>query len=399
MSKTIVTLTLLIFSITVFADDTEVEGPSLEPVIGNSNVSFSNEDDVTIKWDCPEETIYEHNRIFVSFENSFNCEILRNDEEVTLNFRNGNKLLVTDTVKADLIEASTCHFCDGMFTVFWDTGLRKINLKVYKYDKNSSELIFERNMETMPEFRDVNGDGIDEMLVLKTAWIDDSTETQGKKKTETVERYMYVDGTIEKIDKVPWEYRYSFIHENETDEDLEQLILSSKDIPEFRMKWKVFSEKSQIYIFDVPDLLMAAIIENPERERAWKAFHRFRDFTDGGISLTYDQICAEVLREDKLLFWKRYMSGDDEALFRMKNAFEGDFGAFLTREDNLVEEYKSWEEFFESVLQSLNDKSRSGEFYEKEAFYKRHTNFLDITTLAFQRWKERYEDLVKSETQ
>ncbi|MCW8830682.1 MAG: hypothetical protein OQK32_04080 [Gammaproteobacteria bacterium] len=108
------------------------------------------------------------------------------------------------------------------------------------------------------------------------------------------------------------------------------------------------------YVWAISEMLIEIVLKDPDNDRAWAALHRFRDFTDAGITTIYNDACFKAIKDKPLIFYKRYMAGDELALERAVGAvwgtdsYEGDRSesiksniAVLKRSAQLISELNS----------------------------------------------------------
>ncbi len=70
------------------------------------------------------------------------------------------------------------------------------------------------------------------------------------------------------------------------------------------------------------------LIENPNDEDAWLSIHEYSQHTDAGITLSFLRDCHLAIRKAPSLFLDRYKKGDEQALYRMVDAFRHDPTSF-----------------------------------------------------------------------
>jgi len=77
------------------------------------------------------------------------------------------------------------------------------------------------------------------------------------------------------------------------------------------------------YFLGISDDLIDIILKDPNNDRAWSALHKFRTFTDAGATQIFHDACFRALKRNPLIFFNRYMAGDDEAVKRAIDAAWG----------------------------------------------------------------------------
>lgn len=77
------------------------------------------------------------------------------------------------------------------------------------------------------------------------------------------------------------------------------------------------------YVWSISDKLIEIILKDAGNDRAWRALHRFRNYTDAGLTVMYYDSCFVAIKKDPLIFYHRYMSGDEKSLQRAKDAVWG----------------------------------------------------------------------------
>lgn len=70
------------------------------------------------------------------------------------------------------------------------------------------------------------------------------------------------------------------------------------------------------------------LLENPQQEDAWKALWKFRKHTDAGLSLQYMRYAHMAVAKNGKVFWQRYLSGNEDALHLLVDAFRHDPTSF-----------------------------------------------------------------------
>lgn len=96
------------------------------------------------------------------------------------------------------------------------------------------------------------------------------------------------------------------------------------------------------YVWSISDKLIEIILNDNDNDndKAWQALHKFRKYTDAGLTTMYNDACFVAIKQNPLIFYRRFMSGDDQALKRAKNAvwgtdsYEGDRN--ITIESNIA---------------------------------------------------------------
>jgi len=73
-------------------------------------------------------------------------------------------------------------------------------------------------------------------------------------------------------------------------------------------------------LWEVPDKIINIILENKTNEKAWEAFHHFRSLTDGGVTAFFRDSCYLAIKKEPLIFYKRYINGDNFAIERMMDS-------------------------------------------------------------------------------
>lgn len=77
------------------------------------------------------------------------------------------------------------------------------------------------------------------------------------------------------------------------------------------------------YVWGISDKLVDLLLEDPKNDRVWKALHKYRTFTDGGVTQMFNDACFRALTRNQFIFYDRYIEGDDEALDRAADAAWG----------------------------------------------------------------------------
>lgn len=69
-----------------------------------------------------------------------------------------------------------------------------------------------------------------------------------------------------------------------------------------------------------PSKIFEVIKKNPDSFKAWNSLHHYSYMTDSGSSLSFHRDCFNGIKDEPLLFFERYLQGDEQALFRMVDA-------------------------------------------------------------------------------
>jgi len=121
-------------------------------------------------------------------------------------------------------------------------------------------------------------------------------------------------------------------------------------------------EEREDFTFQLFDIIFKDF-EKLSGDVSWHALHKFRSVLDGGHATSFDDDCFKLIKMDSMLFYRRYMSGDDLALERMVDASRGfsDPGSQQSDTEDLL--------YLHSILAELNKlygkNERSKKFIKK----------------------------------
>jgi hypothetical protein len=143
--------------------------------------------------------------------------------------------------------------------------------------------------------------------------------------------------------------------------------------------------------YDAPSKLLTILKNNPKDENAWKALHHYRSLTDAGLTLTFYRDCFNALKEKPLLFFDRYMAGDEQALFRMVDALSHDFSAFTG------ETFRATNQVFKRSLDNISD-FQTTHSQDKEV-YRRGYDFRRVSRSQYDSWRLRYCEFTRENSE
>lgn len=140
---------------------------------------------------------------------------------------------------------------------------------------------------------------------------------------------------------------------------------------------------------DVPSNVLKIIKKDRKNQRAWQALHHYSSITDAGITLSFYGDCFNAIKDDPLLFFDRYMAGDEQALFRMVDALSHDFSAFQ-------ETFEQTDRVFRRAFNLIAEFELK---HARERQYQRADNFYRVSQAQYQSWKLRYCEFVRKESE
>lgn len=79
------------------------------------------------------------------------------------------------------------------------------------------------------------------------------------------------------------------------------------------------------FIMEIPARLFSIAETAKNKEKTWQAIHHFSSIADSGVSESFDIDCIEAMSKYPLIFYNRYMAGDDQALRRLDDALNADW--------------------------------------------------------------------------
>ncbi|MFB2974336.1 hypothetical protein ACE1CD_35870 [Aerosakkonema sp. BLCC-F183] len=139
---------------------------------------------------------------------------------------------------------------------------------------------------------------------------------------------------------------------------------------------------------DTPSKLFKMIEKDKKNDRAWQAIHYYSNITDAGYTLMFYRDCFNALKDDPLLFFDRYMAGDEKALFLMVNALSHDFSAFTG------ESFEQTEKVFRQSFNLIRDFIT--QHAKQREVDRRADNFLRISQAQYDSWRLRYCEFVRT---
>ncbi len=105
--------------------------------------------------------------------------------------------------------------------------------------------------------------------------------------------------------------------------DLVELVLQAESKHDLYVSSNPTMEQKRNY-WSIPKMLVKIVESNPTSEKNWNALHKFRKFLDAGVTNSFNRECLFLMQRNPLIFYQRYVNGDDQALNRMKDAIIGD---------------------------------------------------------------------------
>jgi hypothetical protein len=78
-----------------------------------------------------------------------------------------------------------------------------------------------------------------------------------------------------------------------------------------------------LFRYSFGDALLSMLINNPAKEDAWKALHKFASYVDAHLGEEFNNSCFNAVEQYPSIFYERYLKGDDDAVNRMINALSG----------------------------------------------------------------------------
>jgi hypothetical protein len=135
--------------------------------------------------------------------------------------------------------------------------------------------------------------------------------------------------------------------------------------------------------YDERSNLLKIIKDNPNDENGWKALHYYSSLTDAGATLMFYRDCFMALKSNPLIFFDRYMAGDEQALFRMVDALSHDFSAFSE------EKFQDTDQVFEKVFDEASKFMRKHS--QERAIYRRALDFDRVSRAQYDSWRLRYD--------
>ncbi len=166
--------------------------------------------------------------------------------------------------------------------------------------------------------------------------------------------------------------------------ELTKAVLHSNDLIDIYPKLKG-TRYDVVTVEQVPDRLFAIILSRKATDEEWKALSHYSNLADAGASLDFMHSCFKALKRNPMIFYDRFMRGDNTALQWMRDALGDDFAAYepLTKTG-----YEEHERFYERILRKIDDKraklSRDG--------LKRHEELMRDARHHFEDWKTRYRE-------
>jgi len=135
------------------------------------------------------------------------------------------------------------------------------------------------------------------------------------------------------------------------------------------------------FYWSVSDQLVGIILHEPENNDAWIALHKFREFTDASIIGRYKNSCYSAIKSEPLIFYRRYVLGDDLALDRTIDAIAGE-DVEQEQQSKIVKYHIS---LFSGLVRTLK---------EIESENPRHDTYLNKLEWAVIKYIEQTSDVV-----
>ena len=166
--------------------------------------------------------------------------------------------------------------------------------------------------------------------------------------------------------------------------DIVTKVLNSTSLEELR---SVSGYKDTLdqhrYIWSIPDKLIQKILQNPDDNNNWEALHKFGQYTDGGLSSMYADACFDAIKTNPLVYYNRFISGDDKALERFADAMRGylidDYGKIHAEE---IENRKFIDRMMNLIKKQPSSSSQS----------KRHKNFITFVEDKYENRKQEFRE-------
>jgi len=125
------------------------------------------------------------------------------------------------------------------------------------------------------------------------------------------------------------------------------------------------------------DQMFLEIEKNRDNEKAWKALHHYSSITDASYSLDFQRACFKILEKDNLIFFNRYLKGDEQAIFRMIDALSYDFSAFSD------EKFEVFDAIYKKILETISKSVLN----QDKKLYQRASNFEKIFREKYIEWR------------
>ena len=137
--------------------------------------------------------------------------------------------------------------------------------------------------------------------------------------------------------------------------------------------------------FSISGRILEIIQANPNNDKAWKALHHYATLTDAGLTSTFHKDSFEVIKATPLLFYQRYLKGDDNALQRMKDAM---CGCFISPRDINPIQHSDYQKYIDIVIASISKQDSLSRIQNE-----RHTTFLNSVKENFEAQKRKFKEL------
>ena len=131
------------------------------------------------------------------------------------------------------------------------------------------------------------------------------------------------------------------------------------------------------------DQMFLEIEKNRDNEKAWKALHHYSSIPDGGGRMLFFRACFKILEKDNLIFFNRYLKGDEQAIFRMIDALSYDFSAFSKKG---LEDFEVFDEIYKKILETISKSVPN----QDQKLYQRASNFHRISREEYIKWRQSY---------
>lgn len=139
--------------------------------------------------------------------------------------------------------------------------------------------------------------------------------------------------------------------------------------------------------FSISRRILEIIQANPNNDKAWKALNHYATLTDAGLTSTFHKDCFHAIKARPLLFYKRYLKGDENALKRMEDSMCGCFiyPPYISHSD--------YQRNIEIVIAAITKQDPLVRIQRE-----RHMTFLSFIKEYFEAEKRKFKELMSDET-
>lgn len=115
--------------------------------------------------------------------------------------------------------------------------------------------------------------------------------------------------------------------------------------------------------------LFSKIRVDPKNDRVWQALYKYSLLADTSIASIFHRDCFEAIKENHLIFFERYMSGDENSINLMMDAFLYDYQAFSL--DGYDQTNRVYQYVLDSISAEVQKYSLNVDSYSRASAFRR----------------------------